>query len=145
MINRCCVCFLLSIVLVSCGEKPKVAQAVEKTESERHDNFPLVDENAIENTSPEARTVEESVQNQPVLDLSLPSDLQDDVQNWGEEKSRYGVEAWFEQSGQSEEQRLKIKTKLRMKEGAEFDRNSNFSSYGDSVDGAEMGFEYKTR
>lgn len=82
----------------------------------------------------------------PVLDLSLPAGAQGDVSDLSDSgKGRYGVGSWFDQSGRNEEQRFKMKTKLRLKKGAEFDKNSDISSYGDSVDGAEMGFEYKTR
>ncbi|MBW2939268.1 hypothetical protein KXJ70_00650 [Zhongshania sp. CAU 1632] len=78
------------------------------------------------------------------LDLSLPSSEKLNTQDWNtQQESRYGVETWFEEN-KSEERRLKLKTKLRIKEGAEFDKNSKLDAYGDSVDGAEMGFEYKT-
>jgi hypothetical protein len=145
MITRCCVLFLLSILLLSCGEKLEENAVAVSAEPERRDSLPPVAEHNKQHASTVPLPVEESVQNKPVLDLSLPKDLDGDVQNFGEENSRYGVQDWFDQPSQSEEQRLKIKTKLRMKEGAEFDRNSSFSSYGESVDGAEMGFEYKTR
>jgi hypothetical protein len=82
----------------------------------------------------------------PTLDLSLPVGVRGDVPDLSSpDKDRYGVEAWFEESEANEGQRFKMKAKLRVKEGAEFDKNSDVSSFGDSVDGAEMGFEYKTR
>ncbi|CAA0089714.1 Uncharacterised protein [Zhongshania aliphaticivorans] len=81
-----------------------------------------------------------------VLDLSLPKDIHTNVEDWQEDEAgRYGVGEWFDKSDKKEEGRLKVKPKLRLKEGAEFSKDSNISSYGESVDGAEMGFEYKTR
>lgn len=146
MIKRCCALFFLSTVLLSCGEKAEDKSVAIRPEPESQDSLPpVISENNEQKISTVPPVAETGVKKQPVLDLSLPGDLQGDVQDWEEEKSRYGAEDWFEQTGQSEEQRLKIKTKLRMKEGAEFDRNSSFSSYSESVDGAEMGFEYKTR
>lgn len=146
MIKRCCALFCLSTVLVSCGERAEDKSISVSPEPEHHDSLPpAIAENNKQKKSTDSPPAEVGIKKQPVLDLSLPSDLHGDVQDWEEEKGRYGAEDWFEQTGQSEEQRLKIKTKLRMKEGAEFDRNNSFSSYGDSVDGAEMGFEYKTR
>lgn len=146
MSKRFCALFCLSTVLLSCGERAEDKSILVSPEPEHHDSLPpAIAENIKQKKPTDPPPAKVGVKKQPVLDLSLPSDLQGDVQDWEEEKSRYGAEDWFEQTGQSEEQRLKIKTKLRMKEGAEFDRNSSFSSYGDSVDGAEMGFEYKTR
>ncbi|MBB5188431.1 hypothetical protein HNQ57_002713 [Zhongshania antarctica] len=79
------------------------------------------------------------------LDLSLPrvpdvgvQDVWDDVT-----RSRYGVGGWFNASAGREDARLKVKSKLLLKEAVESEYS--FSSFADSVSGAEVGFEYKTR
>lgn len=150
MLDRYLSVILLCVVCTACGEKtekninevvvefePAEAAEVDGRAAEMPSTPPIT-----ESTSP----VSASAPNAAVLDLSLPADTGGKVQDWGDDgKGRYGVSTWFDQSKQTDEQRLKLKTKLRMKEGAEFDKNSDLSSYGDSVDGAEMGFEYKTR
>jgi hypothetical protein len=75
------------------------------------------------------------------LDLSLPAAESKDVEGWqGEQQGRYGVKAWFAKK-QGEEDRLKMKTKVILKADATMEKAMN--DYAESVDGAEVGFEYK--
>ncbi len=77
------------------------------------------------------------------LDLSLPSDV---VADGGDplpkSPSRYGVEGWFDAKPKGEE-RLKIKSKIHLKDDVSVE--SGLNNYDESIEGAEMGFEYKTR
>jgi hypothetical protein len=75
------------------------------------------------------------------LDLSLPAAESRGLDGWrGEQQGRYGVKAWFAKK-QGEEARLKMKTKVILKEDATMEKAMN--NYAESVDGAEVGFEYK--
>lgn len=151
MFNPRCIICVMFLGLIACGEKPvavtelasdqnvSVSGSVDESKEVSIGKVDDTKESSAQLSAPEPTRDKE-------LDLSLPSDMTADAKDWEEvEKGRYGVESWFEQSGQSEDKRLKLKTKLRMKDGAEFDKSSNLSNYGDSVDGAEVGFEYKTR
>ena len=135
-----------SVLLLACGEKVKQERGVLQ---EQDSGLIEVKQGSVEAKEamvsvPAIPPPVTSSQELKPLDLSLPSSEKLNTQDWNaQQESRYGVETWFEE-GKSEERRLKLKTKLRIKEGAEFDKNSNLGSYGDSVDGAEMGFEYKT-
>ncbi|WP_373088579.1 hypothetical protein [Zhongshania sp.] len=81
----------------------------------------------------------------PVLDLSLPRAAGTVIQDsWGDgARNRYRVGEWFNAGARREEARLKVKSKLLIKEAAVSEYS--FSSFADSVNGAEVGFEYKTR
>jgi hypothetical protein len=146
MLYRYSSVILMCSTLVACGDK-----------IERSRGVPVLDMSSVNTAGvAESAMLDEQVASEakvaaasdisPALDLSLPVGVYGDVPDLSStDKDRYGVEAWFEQSGANEGQRFKMKAKLRVKEGAEFDKNSDVSSFGDSVDGAEMGFEYKTR
>jgi hypothetical protein len=81
----------------------------------------------------------------PVLDLSLPRATGTVIQGiWDDgARSRYRVGEWFNTDARREDARLKLKSKLLLKEATE--SAYSFSSFADSVNGAEVGFEYKTR
>jgi hypothetical protein len=81
----------------------------------------------------------------PVLDLSLPRATGTVIQDiWDDgARSRYRVGEWFNTDARREDARLKLKSKLLLKEATE--SAYSFSSFADSVNGAEVGFEYKTR
>ena len=150
MLDRYLSVILLCAVSTACGEKAEKNINEVVVEFEPAEAGEIGGRDAeMPSTSPIAEVtsvISVPAPNVEVLDLSLPADAGGKVQDWGDDgKGRYGVSTWFDQSKQADEQRLKLKTKLRMKEGAEFDKNSDLSGYGDSVDGAEMGFEYKTR
>lgn len=77
------------------------------------------------------------------LDLLVPLDI-GGAEAWGDEtQSRYQVGEWFRSSAGGEESRLKMKPKLLLKEQSKF--KGSVSAYADNVNGAEVGFEYKTR
>jgi hypothetical protein len=150
MFNRRYSIALLFLTLVACVKKPAIereAADVTNTEviSSVEENIAVelskVDASIVssESSAPESKS-------EVTLDLSVPRESQSEVRDWqSDEGGRYGVESWFDQKSNEDDKRLTLKTKLRMKDGVEFDKNSNLSNYGDSVDGAEMGFEYKTR
>lgn len=78
----------------------------------------------------------------PPLDLSLPEgDQAGDVTAFEQGGDRYGVGQWFERP-EAKEDKLKLKSKIHLKEGANFE--NGLEAYDESVDGLEMGFEYKT-
>ncbi|MAK44250.1 MAG: hypothetical protein CMN80_08890 [Spongiibacter sp.] len=77
----------------------------------------------------------------PPLDLRLPTDYTEDATPFEPQTSRYGVERWFEE-GDKPESKLKLKSKIYLKEDATLDKS--FNAYDEKVDGVEMGFEYKT-
>ncbi len=86
-----------------------------------------------------------SAPKQAKLDLRLPQDavvITAEVWNDGG-RDRYGVKDWFGSDQGREASRLKLKSKLLLKENAMTEKT--VSSYADSVAGAEVGFEYKTR
>ncbi|MEX1665782.1 hypothetical protein [Zhongshania arctica] len=146
MLYRSFSVILICSTLIACGDKMEPSRAVPAPDVSAVNTGSVVESEMPaeqEGSKPKGATPPESPQ---ALDLSLPAGVHGDVPDMsGSEKGRYGVEAWFDQSETDEEPRFKMKTKLRMKEGTEFDKNSDISSYGQSVDGAEMGFEYKTR
>ncbi len=96
-------------------------------------------------TSPRAEAeapVPGGVQQAP-LDLSLPPEAVVSEDFPGDEATeRYGVGQWFE-GKPKEESRLKFKSKIHLKEEAGLE--SGLDNYDKSIEGAEMGFEYKTR
>ncbi|WP_232787515.1 hypothetical protein [Spongiibacter nanhainus] len=77
----------------------------------------------------------------PSLDLSYSED-DIDVRDLSEEEvSRYQMEGWFE-SQNGGDKKLSVKPKIRLKEDATLEQT--MGNYRDSLDGAEMGIEYKT-
>jgi hypothetical protein len=83
----------------------------------------------------------DGVSTAPPLDLRLPADYTEDATPFEPQTSRYGVERWFEE-GDKPESKLKLKSKIYLKEDATLDKS--FNAYDEKVDGVEMGFEYKT-
>jgi hypothetical protein len=78
------------------------------------------------------------------LNLSLPPmPVNSDGTEWLDDKPYYQVAEWFKGSSKAVESRLKIKSKLLLKEQSEF--KGSVSAYAENVSGAEVGFEYKTR
>jgi hypothetical protein len=137
---------LMCSTLIACGDKIERSRAVPVADVSSVNTASVV-ESAMPTEQKASKVKGARPPESPeVLDLSLPAGMHGDVPDLSSSgKGRYGVEAWFDQSGTDEGQRFKMKTKLRIKEGAQFDKNSDIGSYGDSVDGAELGFEYKTR
>lgn len=78
----------------------------------------------------------------PPLDLTYSADEVDVRDISEDELSRYQVDNWFEEKKGSDK-KLSVKPKIRLKEDATLDQTMN--NYRDSLDGAEMGVEYKTR
>ncbi len=79
------------------------------------------------------------------LDLSLSEDKPESPSDYFSDSNstrRYQLDDVFEKS-KDEEKRLKFKSKLHVKEGATMEQAMD--NYSDSIDGAEMGFEYKTK
>ena len=145
MLNRYLWVIFLCFAVVACSEKTEQNNALwhEVPVNTKDEVIITAEEPSLAKT-PLAPSVSQAQLATP-LDLSLPASERPDIQDWNaQDKSRYGVDTWFEHEP-SEESRLKLKTKLLIKEGAQFDKNTKFSGYSDSVDGAEMGFEYKTR
>lgn len=78
----------------------------------------------------------------PPLDLSY-SGNEVEVRDISEDElSRHQVDDWFEEK-KDRDKKLSVKPKIRLKEDATLDQTMN--NYRDSLDGAEMGVEYKTR
>lgn len=146
MLYRSFSVILICSTLIACGDKIERSRAVPAPDVSAVNTGSVVEsEMPTEQEASKAKGAT-PLKSPQVLDLSLPADMHGEVPDLSSSgEGRYGVEAWFDQSGTDEEPRFKMKTKLRMKEGTEFDKNSDISSYGQSVDGAEMGFEYKTR
>ena len=88
-----------------------------------------------------APPADKPVAQQP-LNLSLPAADNRDSSDLFAGEDEDADPGWFKEQD-AEEKRLEFKSKLLMKEGAEFDKGPQ--SYHDSVDGAEFGFEYKTK
>jgi len=86
-----------------------------------------------------------SAPKQVKLDLRLPQDaVVITAEAWNDGgRGRYGVKDWFGSDQGREASRLKLKSKLLLKENAM--KEKTVSGYADSVAGAEVGFEYKTR
>ncbi|NKI17961.1 hypothetical protein HCU74_11140 [Spongiibacter sp. KMU-166] len=95
-----------------------------------------------QNSAPAPRQSPSPTPTKP-LDLSLADDQPggEDFANTDDGR-RYQLDNLFDKSSE-EEKRLKFKSKLRVKEGATLDQAMD--NYSDSIDGAEMGFEYKTK
>lgn len=146
MIYRSCSVILICSTLIACGDKVERSRTVPVSNVGSVNTASVVDSAMPAEQSASKTGGATAPSSSQALDLSLPAGVHGDVPDMiSSGKGRYGVEAWFDQSSRHEERRFKMKTKLLMKEGAEFDKNSDISSYRKSVDGAEMGFEYKTR
>lgn len=78
----------------------------------------------------------------PSLDLSYSEDDIDMRDLSEEELSRYQTGEWFE-SQKNGDKKLSVKPKIRLKDDATLEQTMD--NYRDSLDGAEMGIEYKTR
>ena len=79
------------------------------------------------------------------LNLQLPREYDStQINAWElDARGRYRVGEWFSAGGVAQGSRFKVKSKLLLKESKELKRS--FSSYAENVNGAEIGFEYKTR
>lgn len=92
------------------------------------------------------KTVKEDSANEasvpPSLDLSYSEDDIDMRDLSEEELSRYQTGEWFE-SQKNGDKKLSVKPKIRLKDDATLEQTMD--NYRDSLDGAEMGIEYKTR
>ncbi|WP_373077954.1 hypothetical protein [Zhongshania sp.] len=98
-------------------------------------------------TAPPKKTVRAGQEdNHPqALNLGLPAERGGvDLARWsGDISGRYRTAEWFNAEGSKENSRLKIKSKLLLKESR--DGEASLSAYADAIGGAEIGFEYKTR
>ena len=98
--------------------------------------------NGALNEGGQPKSVTETAPVAKPLDLTLPVDeYTDGSQSFDTSAGRYGVKDWFKKEGKPEP-KLKLKSKIYLKEDASFEEG--FSTYDDTVDGVEMGFEYKT-
>lgn len=134
-------------VLVSCGREGE-PDNVEQDSAPRAEEVSVGEEaNAVEPPASASRLPPTTPPppEQRELDLSVPQDDPESAEKYfsgNVDERRYQLDDVFEKS-KEEEKRLKFKSKLHVKEGATMEQAMD--NYADSIDGAEMGFEYKTK
>lgn len=132
---------IVSVMLVACeDEASSQAEGVGPSSSEQQGERATSTPQAAYSVSND-KAESELPSTPPSLDLSYSED-DIDVRDLSEEEiSRYQVEGWFEAQNGGDK-KLSVKPKIRLKEDATLEQT--MGNYRDSLDGAEMGIEYKT-
>ena len=135
---------IVSVMLVACeDEASSQVEGAGLSSSEQQGQM-----NPLPSSSPQSVSSLSNGEAEPELSSTPPSlDLRYseddiDVRDFSEEEvSRHQMEGWFE-SQNGGDKKLSVKPKIRLKEDATLEQT--MGNYRDSLDGAEMGIEYKT-